>query len=143
MTGLENEVGRNGLVIGCAYFLLERPIVLLPGDECVCAGGNVGDFKRAVGASHRKVRMSQDVDEGFHPRVHIAADGERLGLIEGEIFGLTRSNQGKVERLIDSAHAVHVVNHRIAADHMQRLTRAEGQHVRDVLAVLLIEHDRR
>ena len=49
----------------------------------------------------------------------------------------------RVEFLVRLREAVHVVERVVAVDDLQRLTDLDADHVRRVVAALLIEHDRR
>jgi hypothetical protein len=87
--------------------------------------------------------MIEHANPRVHPAVHVALEGDHHFLrAEGVRHLHALDRLALVELLVRLRQAVHVVQRVVAVDDLQRLPDLDAEHVRRVVAPLLIEDDR-
>src|SRR5579862_760455 len=124
--------------------LLARPVLFVPCRDGVRAGRNVLDLERSVFSGDLEVRVAEHGDIGLHPRVHVALDRDGNFFVREALADRCGSRRLRfVPLAVILGNGVNVVGRRVGVDNLQRLRGLQRQHVRVILAALLVDLDRR
>src|SRR5882672_3514227 len=86
--------------------------------------------------------MIEDGDPGHHPGVNIAFGGENFRLVEDDLVCVSTTGHAEVQGRVELRQHVDIVQEVFVIDDHQRLAGAQGEDVRNINALFLIEQGR-